>query len=609
MEHEVHIGKVEVERLNATILKKSAKIGEYKTKIGEITSRMLETEALLKTANEAREKEQGEFVEKEKSLTEEISLMEHILQVLPRSPTLSQLKSATTLTESFQVLVQDSVLNSFDASRLMTLASRCNTSKPFISSGVSSGQEEAAVDSEGGVTVGMDRSGEFTSALINLTAQAKVNLLEARKIEAKALEAHILQNEALSATLRQAKSDLKLEEKALTGAERMKKTTEGDIFLVAKKSSQDSAAFQEAEKLCKQARETVEQQAEKYQKYLHSMKAAKEEIKRTTRDAADLTYTSNVLFAKSGQRIVNIEALKFIRNLARESKSMPLLHLAANMSAAVITEFESRGDPFSQLKTLLGSHMALLEAKEAEEATQKADCEKATSDAESKKASIRLEHVSDAVLIEKYMTASANAAKSNSRLASIYHGKAVGSKLRLEQKEAFEKDRVALQTGLDGVMKAQDLLKDLHSEKSYSDAAIRIWEFLVRCQTDFTKGLNKLKADEAEAVANHEAYLDKVQHETESTASDASRMTDEVAALYKSLTESAPETADDFDAMSNYDKIKADCESRDDVHGQQERRRSEIDALKKASKMLQEDEGLVHTVAKRRNRQKGFLSF
>jgi hypothetical protein len=389
----------------------------------------------------------------------------------------------------------------------------------------------------------------------------------------------------------------------------VKKTTEGDLFLVAKKSSQDSAAHTEADRLCKKAKETAEQAGEKFQKYLHALKAAKEEIKRTTRDAADIAYTSNVLFAKSGQRIVNIEALKFIRNLARESKSMPLLHLAMNMSAAVITEFESRGDPFSQLKTLLGSHMALLEAKEAEEETQKANCEKAISDAASKKASIRLEHITDAVLIENYMAASAKAAKFTSRLASIYQGRAVGSKLRLEQKEAFEKDRVALQTGLDGVMKAQDLLKDLHSEKSYSDSAIRIWEFLVRCQTDFTKGLNTLKVDEAEAVSKHEAYLEKVRLETESTSSDANRKTDEVAALYKTLTEDAPETADDLDAMSNYDKVKADCESREDVHGQQVRRRSELDSLKKASEMLQEDEGLVHTVAKRRHHQGGFLSF
>jgi hypothetical protein len=401
-----------------------------------------------------------------------------------------------------------------------------------------------------------------------------------------------------------------LEEKALAGAERVVQKTEGDIFLVGKKLSQDSAAHQEAERLCKHATESFQQLGEKYHGHLHSLKVAKEEIKLTTRDAAEITYTSNVLFAKSGQRIVNIEALKFIRHLARESKSMPILHLASNMSTAVITEFERdpRGDPFSQLKSLLGSYMALLEAKEADEATQKANCEKAISEAASKRASIRLEHTADAELIEKYMAASAKAAKLNSRLASIYTGKAVGSKLRLEQKEVFEKDHAALQKGLDGVVKAQDLLKDLRSETSYGDSAIRIWEFLVRCQSDFTKGLNKLKADEAEAVANHEAYLAKAQDEMESTAADASRTADEAAALYKTLTKDAPETADDLDAMSNYDKVEAGCESSDDVHGQQARRRSELEELKKASKMLQEDEGLVHTVAKRRHRPKGFLS-
>jgi hypothetical protein len=198
MEHSIHIGKVEVERLNATILKKSAKIGEHKTKIVEITSHMHETEALLKATNEARETEQHEFVSKEKSLTEEISLMEHILQALLQKPILSHLKSATTLTESFQILVKDTVLNSFDASRLMMLASECNTSNISISPDVSSGEEVAAVDSEGGVVVSMDHSAEFIDTLVNLTAQAKANLLEARKREAKALEAYILQNDALT---------------------------------------------------------------------------------------------------------------------------------------------------------------------------------------------------------------------------------------------------------------------------------------------------------------------------------------------------------------------------------------------------------------------------
>jgi hypothetical protein len=604
--HEVQSGKVELDKLNATILKKSAKIGEYKTNIEEITSRLHDTEALVKASTDARGKEARDFAANDKTLTEEISLMEHILEVISqemaRRPALSELRSATTLTESFRILVKDDVLNFVDASRLMTL---CNESSNKSSGQADSGQADASVDSEGGVTVVKDHSGEFTSALTNLTAQAKVKLVEARNIEAKAESAFNARRNALAETIKKAVIDLKLEEKALATVERVKKRAEGDIFLVHKKYKQDSAAHEEVDRLCKNASETVEQASQKYQRELHAVRLAKEEIKRRTRGAAEHTYTINVLFTSKGDRIVNIKALKHVTRLARQSKSISLANLASNMSSVVVLDYESGGDPFNKLKTLLSDYLTALEAKEAEEASQQVACEKSISEAAAKTASIRLAHINDNGLIEKFLLSSVSAAKHNSTLASIDQSIRIGDQLRSDEREAFEKNRETLESGLDGVMKAQNLLRDLHSEDRHGDVAIRIWENLIRSQADFTKELSKVKADEADAAAKHEAYLKQAEIDTASTASDARTTSEEVATLRRKIVDDAPEVAGDLDSMAAYDKLKADCESRVDVHDQQARRRLEIESLRTAFQLLHEDEGLVHTVAKRRSR--GFL--
>mmetsp|Transcript_99588 Transcript_99588/g.155660 ORF Transcript_99588/g.155660 Transcript_99588/m.155660 type:complete len:789 (+) Transcript_99588:45-2411(+) len=327
---------------------------------------------------------------------------------------------------------------------------------------------------------------------------------------------------------------------------------------------------------------------------------------RVTRDVSSFSEISDVpLDLHKGDRIVNIKALKHVTRLARQSKSISLANLASNMSSVVVLDYESGGDPFNKLKTLLSDYLTALEAKEAEEASQQVACEKSISEAAAKTASIRLAHINDNGLIEKFLLSSVSAAKHNSTLASIDQSIRIGDQLRSDEREAFEKNRETLESGLDGVMKAQNLLRDLHSEDRHGDVAIRIWENLIRSQADFTKELSKVKADEADAAAKHEAYLKQAEIDTASTASDARTTSEEVATLRRKIVDDAPEVAGDLDSMAAYDKLKADCESRVDVHDQQARRRLEIESLRTAFQLLHEDEGLVHTVAKRRSR--GFL--
>jgi hypothetical protein len=326
-------------------------------------------------------------------------------------------------------------------------------------------------------------------------------------------------------------------------------------------------------------------------------------------------YTSNVLFAQKG-RIVNIEALKFIRNLARESKSAALGDLASNMSVATIDGFDNGGDPFSELKSLLDNYISSLEAEDAEESKQKAACKKEASEADADLTDLLFRFTlhfgeekgaPDSVIdrIKEYSAISEKAAELNGKLLALSRNQAAADHMRSQEKEVFGKNREALQTGLAGVQKAQWLMTDLHQDENHADFGIRIWELLAMCHRDFRKGLTKLKEDEDNAIASHEVYLKKTKIDSASTEFDARHANEQVASLYETIVSATPKARAELDAISAHHKLKVDCENRADTHLQQARRKTELDGLKKALQMLQEDEGLVHTVARRRLR--GFL--
>merc|ERR1740130_2643291 len=78
------------------------------------------------------------------------------------------------------------------------------------------------------------------------------------------------------------------------------------------------------------------------------------------------------------------EAVRFVRDLARKSKSPALAQLASRMNSAIRLGGGEQ-DVFGKVKGLISDMIATLESEAEEDATQKAWCDKETAEATAKK--------------------------------------------------------------------------------------------------------------------------------------------------------------------------------------------------------------------------------
>merc|ERR1719238_712058 len=84
--------------------------------------------------------------------------------------------------------------------------------------------------------------------------------------------------------------------------------------------------------------------------------------------------------------LVNFEAVRFVRDLARKNGGdAALAQLASHMAAAIHANRDGE-DPFKKVKGLISDMIARLEDAAGADATQKAYCDKETAESEAKKA-------------------------------------------------------------------------------------------------------------------------------------------------------------------------------------------------------------------------------
>merc|ERR1719395_195633 len=97
-------------------------------------------------------------------------------------------------------------------------------------------------------------------------------------------------------------------------------------------------------------------------------------------------------------------------------------------------------------------------------------------------------------------------------LADMAKAKADADKLRAEEKASFEKNSAEMKLGIEGVKKALSVLKEYYAKADKSHGASEgagsgIIGLLEVAESDFTKGLTEMTAEEETAVAEYEAYV------------------------------------------------------------------------------------------------------
>merc|ERR1719335_947918 len=280
------------------------------------------------------------------------------------------------------------------------------------------------------------------------------------------------------------------------------------------------------------------------------------------------------------------------------------------MESAIRLGTAAGDDPFAKVEGLIKDMIATLEQEAEEDATQKAYCDKEMGEANAKKDDLTAEKDKLSTKIDQAKSASAKlkeeVATLQNELASMAKAKADADKLREEEKSDYEKNSAEMELGIEGVKKALQVLKDYYAKgdsTASEGAGSGIIGLLEVCESDFTKGLTEMTAEEQTAASDYEAYSKQDQIDRAAKEQDVKYKTKEAAGLDKAVSELSTDlggVTDELSAvLSGLDKLKEMCVARAEPYAERKaRRESEIAGLKEALQILEGEAALVQMTSK-----------
>jgi len=604
---EIKTGKANVAELKATIEEETSTIAALETKIEELSNDIKTDEADLDAATKIREKENTDFKAEESELTEVISMLERATSILSKEMAKSgasmlQLKSATSIADALSVMVQASVFSSADASRLTALV-----------------QTEQA-DSDTGAPAAAVYEGHsdgIIGTLEGLTEKAEGQLDKARKTESTAVQNYQMLKQSLTDEIKFANKDMDKAKKGLSESQEKKATATGDLETTEADLAEDIKTKATLHQDCMTAAEEFELSTKSRGEELKALATAKKVIAESTGGAAEQSYGLNqvsFLQMTSGADLAKAEALRFIRDLSRKLKAPALAQLASRVSSAMRLGAAAGEDPFAKVKGLISDMIATLESEAEEDASQKAYCDKELSEANAKKDDLTAESDKLSTKIAQDKAASAKlkeeVATLQQELASMAKAKAEADKLRADENAAYEKNSAEMKMGIEGVKKALSVLKEYYakadkSHESAEGAGSGIIGLLEVCESDFTKGLTEMTAEEETAAADYKAYVKEDEIATVKKQQDVKYKTKEAAGLDKSVADLSTDLGAVTDELSavlkGLDKLKEMCVAKAEPYAERKaRRESEIAGLKNALQILEGEAVLLQKSSRRK---------
>jgi len=591
---EIKTGEADVADLTATIQEETATIAALGAKIEDLSSSIQTAESELDAATTIRAKENADFKAEEAELSQVIDTLERATSILSKElaksgASMLQLKSAQSLTEALTVMVQASAMSSADASRLTALVQT---------------EQDSSEDSAGAPAAAVyeGHSDGIVGVLEGLTEKASGQLDKARKTESTATQNFQMLKQSLTDEVKFANKDMDKAKKNLAESTEKKAGATGDLAVTSKDLAEDIKTKSTLHQDCMNGAEEFELATKSRGEELGALATAKKVIQESTGGAAGQSYS--FLQVTSGAELANVEAVRFIRNLARKSNSPALAQLASRMSSAMKL---GGGDPFAKVKGLITDMIATLEGEAEEDATQKAFCDKEMSETTAKKDDLTAESDKLSTKIAQDKAASAKlkeqVATLQGELAAMAKAKAEADALRAANNASYKTNSAELAQGIKGVKMALKVLKDYYAkgDKSHASAdgaGSGIIGLLEVCESDFTKGLTEMTAQEEAAAADYESYTKEDELANTMKSQDVKYKTKEAASLDKTVSELSTDLGGVTDELAavlkGLDKLKEMCVAKAEPYAERKaRRESELAGLKEALEILGSEAALL----------------
>eukprot|EP00928_Gymnodinium_smaydae_P006445 TRINITY_DN12284_c1_g1_i1.p1 TRINITY_DN12284_c1_g1~~TRINITY_DN12284_c1_g1_i1.p1 ORF type:complete len:685 (-),score=243.30 TRINITY_DN12284_c1_g1_i1:249-2303(-) len=603
MAFEIKTAKSEIEELQATIAEQTSHAASLSAKVEELGGSITADDADLKSATKIRSDEAAEFKATEKELIETISTLERAVGILEREmhrggASAMQLKNAGSLAAGLSALVQASVLSSADASKLTALVQNAQDAA------------DSADDAELGApaaAVYEGHSNNIIDTLEDLHEKAEAELADARKRESNALHSFRMLEQNLKDQMKFNKKDMDEAKKAMAASGEKKAAAEGDLAVTTKDLAQNEKTLRDTKQDCMTRSQDYEAATKSRKEELEALAAAKSAIAENTGASASLTYDGAASFLQetrsnllSHTDLINFEAVRLVRDLARKQHAPELAQLASRMASAMRMHANA-ADPFEKVRGLISDMIARLENDAQGDASHKAYCDKELASSRSKKGELDTTIDKLTTKIDSMTARSAQlkeeTAQLQKSLADLAHTRAEATKIRQEEKATFTKNKADMQQGLEGVKLALKILRDYYSQQGAAHAAADgagsgIVGLLEVVESDFSKGLAEMMASEENAAESFK------QSERENEVLKATREQDvkykakEATELDKAVAETSADRSGakaEVSAVAEYlAKLDEMCVAKPETYeARSARREAEIAGLREALKILE----------------------
>jgi len=608
---DIKTGTAEAAELKASISKGTATIGSLNAKMEELSAGLATDEADLKEATGIREKEAADFLAEEKELMEVIDMLGRAIGILEREmqkggASMLQAKDADSVAQALAALVQASALSAAEGTKLTALVQAAQ------------GSQDESADTEPGApdaAVYEGHSGNIISTMENLLEKAQALLDAARKQETSAIHAFDLLKQSLADDIAVATKEMDKAKKGLAVTGESKARAEGDLSATMKTVEADTASLSDLHQDCMTKAQDFEAATKSRDEEMKAVSAAKKVLAEQTGGAEKITYSlsqvASFVQLTSGAELAKFEAVRLIRDLARQQHSSALAQLASRAAAAIRSGAAEGQDPFAKVKGLISDMISKLEDEADADASQKAYCDKELSETQAKKADKDAEIEKLSTKIEQMTTRSAKikaeVAALQKSLSELASAQAEMDRLREEESADYAKSKADMEQGLQGVQLALKILREYYAQASDAHAAAEgagssIIGLLEVVESDLSKTLAGIIATEESAQSSYDAETKENEVERTSKEQDVKYKSKEAVGLDKAVSEATSDRAaaqTELEAVLEYlGTLNKQCIAVPETYAERKaRREAKIEGLKQALSTLENETALLQRQA------------
>jgi chromosome segregation ATPase len=601
-QHELKNSAERKDSLEAALEKTRADIANTKAKIEEISASISQNEADLEKATAVRNAEHKDFVKSDTDSAETIDTLERALQELKKEmakgPVEVQPEAVNLLVGSITALLDAGAVKGQSKAELQAFVQAQESASDEFS--VQQAPAAAAYEVHEG-------SANMLGVIGNLLDKAENQRSKESKAETEAQFNFEMLKQSLSDELKTENKELSNARQHLASYQETEASVTGDLSETNKDAAADSMTLRQLQTDCMQTASDHELSVQGRSDELKALAEAKRIIAETTGGATKKGYGLVQVSSSSRTRSTSVDlVVNRLKDLGRRSGDISLALLASQISTAQV----SGDDVFAKVKGLIRDMMSKLAEKAQADAKEHEWCTTKTKETEAKKA--EHETVVDK-LTSKSDRARSAIAKAESQIATLEAELGSLTKMQAEmdrnraaEHAAYEEASSDYTQGVEGVQAAIKVLKKYYGKESAllqqpvvgthsaSGAGGGIIGLLEVCESDFSKLLAEVEADEKEAEEVHKRQTKdnkQAKAEKETSLKYTQKTLARTEKALSELTDDTDAEQAELDATLEYlAKVNKRCVAKPETYEERKaKRESEIEGLKNALRVLEEE--------------------